>query len=409
MRTTVAEMAYTAMTAPFVAGMAPVSLLRKSWRDRFWPQQIVSSQGGGVWWHGASAGEVEGLVSLVGAAGSVAALTSTTEAGLEMWRARLEGHCAIGILQVDWPPLWRRTLAQMMPQSIVVSETELWPGLLMAAAARDVPLAIVSGRLSPHSLRWHSKFLPSASEEMWRRIYTCAKDECQAERFEALGVPFDRIAITGCLKRAAQPPHDRTAARQEFGVVDGCRLVVCGSTRRSEVDVVSAGVKRWMSQCEHSVAIVAPRKGCDVLYTLRRLKQMGFDPLRRTAGETLDTGQVLVLDTMGDLKRAYAAADATVLGGTFCSRRGGHNPYEAAATGRPVIVGPHFGQPDADDLLSDGRIWRVDGDECSIAGAIERASKAATRLLPKHSAGDPVAKTLSSLRKWGLVPQGDNG
>ena len=111
---------------------------------------------------------------------------------------------------------------------------------------------------------------------------------------------------------------------------------------------------------------------------------------------------------MGELARAYAAADAIVLGGTFCQGRGGHNPYEAAATGRPVIVGPHFLQPDADDLLSAGRLWPVQTEAFSLAEAIERAAKAPVHPGRTNLGVDPVKKTLSCLAEWGLLPETGN-
>jgi 3-deoxy-D-manno-octulosonic-acid transferase len=49
---------------------------------------------------------------------------------------------------------------------------------------------------------------------------------------------------------------------------------------------------------------------------------------------------VLVVDRLGDVGAAYAVADVVVIGGTFADR-GGHNPLEAAARGRPILAGPH--------------------------------------------------------------------
>ncbi|HZI05686.1 MAG TPA: 3-deoxy-D-manno-octulosonic acid transferase, partial [Archangium sp.] len=52
-------------------------------------------------------------------------------------------------------------------------------------------------------------------------------------------------------------------------------------------------------------------------------------------------GQVVVLDTMGELSRAYALATLVFVGGSF-TRRGGQNILEPAGQGKPVLFGPHM-------------------------------------------------------------------
>ncbi|MHB8878575.1 MAG: 3-deoxy-D-manno-octulosonic acid transferase, partial [Myxococcaceae bacterium] len=52
-------------------------------------------------------------------------------------------------------------------------------------------------------------------------------------------------------------------------------------------------------------------------------------------------GRVVVLDTIGELSRAYRLATLVFVGGSFTTR-GGQNILEPAAQGRPVLFGPHM-------------------------------------------------------------------
>ncbi len=52
-------------------------------------------------------------------------------------------------------------------------------------------------------------------------------------------------------------------------------------------------------------------------------------------------GQVIILDTIGELSQAYRLATLVFVGGSF-TRRGGQNILEPAAQGRPVLFGPHM-------------------------------------------------------------------
>ena len=51
-------------------------------------------------------------------------------------------------------------------------------------------------------------------------------------------------------------------------------------------------------------------------------------------------GEVLLVDTMGELAALYGRADAAFVGGTLVPV-GGHNLLEPAAAGCPVLFGPH--------------------------------------------------------------------
>ncbi len=57
--------------------------------------------------------------------------------------------------------------------------------------------------------------------------------------------------------------------------------------------------------------------------------------------ENREGGQVVVLDTIGELARAYRLATVVFVGGSF-TKRGGQNILEPAGQGKPVLYGPHM-------------------------------------------------------------------
>src|SRR5439155_25591627 len=59
-----------------------------------------------------------------------------------------------------------------------------------------------------------------------------------------------------------------------------------------------------------------------------------------TAGAS-NAEKVVILDTIGELARAYRLATLVFVGGSFTTR-GGQNILEPAAQGRPVLFGPHM-------------------------------------------------------------------
>ncbi len=76
----------------------------------------------------------------------------------------------------------------------------------------------------------------------------------------------------------------------------------------------------------------------------RLVRQGGFSCLRRSRlpAEPLPPGAVILLDTMGELARLYAAASVVFIGGSLIPH-GGQNILEPAAHARPVVHGPYMG------------------------------------------------------------------
>ena len=52
-------------------------------------------------------------------------------------------------------------------------------------------------------------------------------------------------------------------------------------------------------------------------------------------------GDVLVLDTLGELAQVYPLATVVFVGGSL-ARAGGHNVLEPAVAGKAIVVGPHM-------------------------------------------------------------------
>jgi 3-deoxy-D-manno-octulosonic-acid transferase len=72
----------------------------------------------------------------------------------------------------------------------------------------------------------------------------------------------------------------------------------------------------------------------------------------------------VLLDSVGELAGAYAAADLAFVGGSLVAK-GGHNVLEPAGHGVPTLVGPHMEnfREIASTFLSAGALIQVSGGE----------------------------------------------
>ena len=301
-----------------------------------------------IWIHAVSVGEV--LV----ARGLVAALkqrfptrrvivSTTTETGKAVARQALAAD-GVFFNPLDLPWSVRRTLAGLNPSLLVLVETEIWPNLIHEAHRRGTRIAVANGRLSPRSFPRYRRARPLLERVLAEVDVFLMQGEAHAERARAIGAPPARVRVTGNIKYDAPGPgadstamatllggrrHTAVGRRQHDGRAR--RSWCCARSRRRGRRLPVSGC--W-SRPRH------PQRAADVAALAERA---GHRVTRRsTLGDaTWRDGDVLVLDTMGELAHAYPFATVVFVGGSLVPT-GGHNVLEPALAGRAVVVGPHM-------------------------------------------------------------------
>jgi 3-deoxy-D-manno-octulosonic-acid transferase len=277
---------------------------------------------------------------------------------------------------LDHPPYVRRFLQRTAPRGLVLFETELWPHWLRLFSG---PIWIANARLSDSSLRGLLRF-DSALRPMWLNIrWVLAQGERDRRRFAALGVPEDRIEVTGQIKQFTSPPGTdpplRDAWRSRLGLTPDDHLVICGSVREDELLTVLRLYCDMRAVLPRTHLLLAPRHLQHVAQAERLAESAGLRVGRAsTCAASAISPEVVILDSHGELAELYAAGDLTLLGGTFTAH-GGHNPNEPARYGVPVITGPHTENIEADlTLLASADLaYRVENLEDIPAVAVSLA------------------------------------
>lgn len=311
---------------------------------------------GALWVHAASVGELLGvrpfLEALRRAAPDAPIVVSTmTRTGLSVARGFESVSAEAFLLPFDFPRAVRGLFDAVEPRALIVAETELWPNLLHEARVRDVPIAFVNARISPRSFPRYR-----AGRAMFRELlepvaWIGAQTDDDRRRFIAIGAPEDRVEVVGSAKADARAEPDaggasRDRLRESIGLPAGAPTVVFGSARSAEAAAFAAAVRRLLARVPELRVLYAPRH-------LDRVAQIVRDlDAARAAGDELPVVtltawraspreyRALVIDTVGELRDLYAAADVAIVGGSF-SAHGGHNPLEPAVRGVPVVMGPH--------------------------------------------------------------------
>ena len=353
---------------------------RQGWSQKllgYIPRCVVNGIGNHpvVWLHAVSVGEVQLLKPLLEQLRSKNpalrfVVSSTTQSGMQLAKSLFPGDLLF-FFPFDFSWSVKRVMATLKPTLIVLVELELWPNLISAASRRKIPIAVVNARLSAGSFRGYQR-LSWLTHAMFGKLrLVAAQDATYAERFVACGASNDRVSVTGSTKfdNVTFDRHCSQAKKLRTLVgLDAAHVVwVVGSTQSPE-EVVAAKAFLTLRDTHPLLRLlIVPRHPDRFAVVFRELQAMGVDPLRRSLLEGSVSAcdwQVLLVDTVGELRWWWGLADVALVGGSFGSR-GGQNMIEPAAYGTNVAFGPNTAnfRDICEILLAGGGATRIDSLE----------------------------------------------
>lgn len=250
-----------------------------------------------------------------------------------------------GVVRLPWDRgrAIRRWLRRIAPTGFIVVEPEFWPNLFRACAQLGVPLVLVNARVYPRDVARYRMIRSFMRAVLDVPRWIGAESDEAREALVAIGVPGDRIEVTGSLKLDAfetgpEPPVAQllAAARRR-----GVSILVGGSTHDADEAGLLAAYAQVRVTAPSLRLVLAPRHVSRALTVIDEARRRGFEARAASSiPSTSEAWDVLVIDGFGDLEAIYKTADIAFVGGTL-SRHGGHNVAEPARAGCAVVVGPH--------------------------------------------------------------------
>lgn len=338
-----------------------------------------------IWLHAVSVGEVNLLPELVRRLslrvnGRAIVVSTSTDTGYDL-AVKHFGEERVFFCPLDFTWAVSRTLRNLRCNQLVLAELELWPNLIAAAVYADCPVMVVNGRLSERSAAGYQRFAGLLSRTFGRLAAVGCQDEVTAKRFVACGVNPTRVHVTGSLKFDNAPRSRDTpdvAARVNWAGIDAWHRVWCvGSTQAGEEEMALAVYHRLREKHPELRLILVPRHPERFDSVAELVIAKGDRVVRRSRNDSqysdqLDSDEVILVDTIGELKHWWGVAHIATVGGSF-GDRGGQNMLEPAGYGCAVSFGPNTKNFDtiAGRLLDGGGAVRV-ADEAELEGFVRR-------------------------------------
>jgi 3-deoxy-D-manno-octulosonic-acid transferase len=343
-----------AITAPWWARKQ-----RSGWGERFGkidpvPKRLSAGEGAAgrprILIHAVSVGEVNALRELIPLLTPEAHVIVSvgTDTGIKRARELFSAACDIVRYPLDASWAVRRFLDATRPDAVALVELEIWPNFVRECRRREIPVCVINGRLSERSfkgyrrLRWFFRPLFASLK------FAAVQDEAYAARFEAMGVAPSNCLITGSMKWDSARVEDGVAGAAvlagEMGIARGRGappLIVAGSTGPGEEELLCRVVSEIERQEGPVQLLCAPRKperfdeaAAAMGVCTRRSRPASSRPAGPAPAQTR-----FLLDTIGELRKAYALADVVLVGRSFGDLYGS-DPIEPIALGKATVIGP---------------------------------------------------------------------
>lgn len=307
-----------------------------------------------IWLHAVSVGEAIAARPLLKALraqypGHAILVSNTTETGRGIATSFPEKDLCI-YFPFDFLPAVRSTLKRIRPELIIIMETEIWPNFTREATRRGIPVILANGRISDRSFSRYLKFGWFFRHALQYFSCLCMQTETDRERIIAIGAPGERTLVSGNLKYDIpfHPVQDEEKAtlRKRYAVHDSLKVITAASTHAGEEEYLLATYRELLTSFGDLFLVLVPRHPERADEVAAMLERMSMPYQRRTAmttaeGGLFQSGQVLLVDTIGEMMALYALSDLAFIGGSLVPT-GGHNLLEPASLGIPSIFGPNM-------------------------------------------------------------------
>lgn len=230
-------------------------------------------------------------------------------------------------------------------QASLFIETEIWPEFIFQAEQAGVKLYLVNARLSERSFPSYRRmrFFFGPLLNRFERIFLQSASEMP--KFAELGVDRAKMLETGNIKYDLSDFQDEKNIekyRQELGLKSQDIVIVAGSTFEEEEAMLANTYRQLKNDFKDLRMIIAPRHPHRFEDVYSRFSDAGFDTVKREPGpESMESWDILILNTLGELKYVYGAGHIAFVGGSLV-RIGGHNILEPAFWSRAIVTGKHY-------------------------------------------------------------------
>lgn len=298
-----------------------------------------------IWVHAVSVGEIiviEGIIYQLQKKYPQypIVVTVTTKTGYELARERFKGKALVIPSPIDFSIVVSQFIKLIKPKLYIAAETEIWPNLLLALEKRSIPSVIINGRISDKSLNRYMMIRWILKPVLRTVDLIGVQSPLDATRMCSLGALSSSVKVLGNLK-FDQVVIDGKVHEKELMYKPEDLVFIAGSTHPGEEEIILETYQAIFAVQPQWKLVIAPRHIERSEEVMRLIQKTGLSGicLSQLKEQQASNKQVMIVDTIGHLRKIYQHGSIVFVGKSLCVG-GGHNIIEPASFAKPVIVGP---------------------------------------------------------------------
>jgi 3-deoxy-D-manno-octulosonic-acid transferase len=351
----------------------------------FIPPRAINRLSGSprIWIHAVSLGEVKVAEAVIHALRRLMPacsliLSTFTEHGRKLAMDTFGQEIPVIYSPIDFVGPVRKALSTVRPDAVVFLETEIWPAWLFEARRMGIRTAMINGRISVRTVGSYLRLRPFIRKVLENfDVFSMILEE-DANRIKAMGADPRKVEINGNAKYdllgSKTDPAIETEMRRILDLESSQRVLVAGSTREGEEELVLDAYEKILRGFPDTVLILAPRHierapAIGALIEGRGLRYQLRTDLDQRDGKR--TEQIVIINTYGELFKVYSVGTIVFCGGSLVPL-GGQNPLEPAAWAKVAFYGPSM-----EEFLDAAALLVQSGGGVQVSSPAVLAEKAA--------------------------------
>ena len=306
-------------------------------------RQELAEFKGAIWVHAVSVGETVVAISMIRSylkqhPERKFVISTTTTTGQELARKNCPENCTVIFAPIDFPWIIKGTLDLLQPSLLAIFETELWPNLIWNCRKRQIPVALVNGRISDHSCKGYYKcraFFRPLLENFSIMMMQSAEDEKRVRTVS----PEAATMITGNLKFDQQLPEELGDPEYEKYFGANKMILLGASTHSGEEALIAETYAELKKEFADLKLVLVPRHAERAEDVAAEVEKLNLSCWRRTAGFPNEEISVLLADTTGEMLKLMSKADVVIMGKSLAGHDEGHNLIEPALLQKAIVTG----------------------------------------------------------------------
>ncbi len=340
-----------------------------------------------IWLHAVSVGEVLSAKELIKLLKTEfpdtrILITTITQTGNRVARDIAAPDAFVTYLPLDISFIIKNFINRFNPKIFIALETEIWPNLIIQLSGKKIPKIILNGRISKRSFKRYRIFSFLVKSILNKIDLLAMQTQEYATRALTLGVPKEKIEVSGNMKfdalKEEDTPEDKKEILSRLALKEEDIFFVAGSTHKGEEEIIVSVYKKAKNTIGNLRLLIAPRHIERTKEVENIVIKFGLQPVRisELGTDKTDKDCVFILDSLGALKDYYSVCSLAFVGGSLVAV-GGHNILEPAYFAKPIIFGRYMHNfSDIKDLFLENNAAIVANDAIELEDSIRIIAKA---------------------------------